>query len=82
MVLIEHPKMKELLISLIGTDGSSTYTIWNRKDSSESQTRITGSTTTFNNIDPNDNWMLAINNNGTENGRLIEWFLKIYYEQK
>lgn len=82
MVLIEHPKMKELVISLIGTDGSSTYTIWNRKDSTESQTRITGFTTTFNNIDPKGNWMLGINNNGAEKGKLIEWFLKIYYYEK
>lgn len=82
MVLIEHPKMKELVISLIGTDNSSTYTIWNKKDSTDSQTRIAGSTTTFNNLDANGNWILGINNNGAERGKLIEWFLKIYYYER
>jgi hypothetical protein len=76
---IQHPNMQDLVITIVGTDNLTNRIIWNRESSSDNPTEIRGSTTSFNTLNPNGNWKLAVNNKGGQKGSILEWLIRIHY---
>lgn len=78
-ILIQHPDMSDLIISLIGTDNRTTRILWNRQESSSNPTPIHDFTTVFNSLDTNGIWKLLVQNGGSSPGQINRWLIKIYY---
>ncbi|MCP4220215.1 MAG: PEGA domain-containing protein, partial [bacterium] len=78
-ITIEHPAMRDLHIVLRGTDGQSSYVVWNNFIGGETTKKLTGETTTFNSIDPNGTWRVVVSNSGEETGLIRSWSLVIHY---
>ncbi|NIM11775.1 MAG: PEGA domain-containing protein [Candidatus Aminicenantes bacterium] len=80
-VVIEHPSIQDLTVSLLGTDNRTTFFLWNRQSQAGNSHRLTGSSTTFNAINPNGQWKLVVTNHGNALGRIVQWSLRIHYKQ-
>lgn len=81
-VVVEFPAMRDLFLSIVGTDQQTGHTIWNRGGSQDQPTIIQGTTQVFNSINPNGNWLILVRNNGEKEGAVAECVLKIYYWDK
>lgn len=78
-VVIEHPAMQELVISLFGIDWTSQRNIWINQESPDEVTTIEGATTAFNDLPPNGTWKVVVRNEGDKRGQIVEWHLRIFY---
>lgn len=82
-VVIEHPRIEDLSISIISTDNRTAFNIWNKGPHQDNGKTFNGSTEVFNSVTPNGNWKVAITNSGSRlKGNIVKWQLKIFYTEK
>ncbi len=81
-VSINHPKIEDLSVALIGTDNRTVYSVWNKGLHEDNGKNFIGTTEIFNSITPNGNWKVTVNNSGErKHGEITKWSIKIYYVQ-
>lgn len=69
-LLVNHPAMNDLVITLRGTDNLTNYVVWQREESPNNPTEINEETRVFNSLPVNGGWHLSIRNAGDEPGRV------------
>ena len=80
-VVVDHPKLEDLLITIINPENSTTYIIWKKHKAESIPQEIEGSTLSFNSSKPNGEWKLMVDNTaGSEIGVITEWEMRIYYK--
>jgi subtilisin-like proprotein convertase family protein len=82
-VVISHQNhMEDLVIHIFSTDARTSYTIWNRGQSTAQPTVIAGTSDAFNATAPNGTWRLVVQNPGhNPGGEIREFMLRIFYFQ-
>jgi hypothetical protein len=82
-VTIEHPNhMEDLSVTIVAPDTHTMYNIWNRGQSPDVPTVMSGTINDFNNVGPNGTWRLLVQNPGrSPGGRIMGFLLRIYFYQ-
>jgi len=81
-VVVDHPKMEDLLITIINPENSTSVIIWKKVKPQNIPQTLEGSTLAFNSSKPNGEWKLMVDNTeGTEVGVITEWEMRIYYKK-
>ncbi len=79
-IKVNHPRIEDLAITLIGTDNRTLFNVWNKGPHQDGGKTFTGSTEIFNSIVANGNWKINVTNSGErQTGEIAKWALKIYY---
>jgi len=79
-IRINHPRIEDLTVSLIGTDNRALFSVWNKGPHEDGGKTFTGTTEVFNSIEPNGNWKVTVTNSGQrQTGEIARWSLKIFF---
>jgi len=79
-IRINHPRIEDLTVALIGTDNRTLFSVWNKGAHEDGGKTFTGATEVFNSITPNGNWKVTVSNSGQrKTGEIAKWSLKIFY---
>ncbi len=79
-VVVNHPRIEDLSISLVGTDNRTIFNVWNKGPHEDDGKIFTGSTEIFNSVEPEGNWKITVNNSNERlPGEIVKWGLRIFY---
>ena len=79
-IKVNHPRIEDLGITLIGTDNRTLFNVWNKDTHEDDGKTFRGTTEAFNSVAPNGNWKVTVTNSGErKTGEIANWILKIYY---